>query len=236
MNDQRASISLWVRVLFVSAVTAFAFLVVEGMTRAFLSGVEPLVPPEVGRCDSQLGWALRAGEVSVSHRTGLPVEYRINSKGLRDNETTYDKPEGVFRIVVIGDSNAFGVGVPIEKHFTQLLEGYFRDLEVINLGVGGFGIDQELLFLRTEGFRYRPDLVIAYMPHTMPPTDTCTLGAWARLSLGLSLSQRGWYWSRWTNRARQKLVQFERSIIGSRDTHGGWDTGRFRPARISPRW
>jgi hypothetical protein len=71
----------------------------------------------------------------------------------------------VFRIVVIGDSNTFGVGVPIEKHFTQLLEGYFRDLEVINLGVPGFGIDQELLFLQTEGFRYRPDLVIAYVPH-----------------------------------------------------------------------
>ncbi len=70
----------------------------------------------------------------------MPVEYRINSKGLRDNETTYDKPEGVFRIVVIGDSNTFGVGVPIEKHFTRLLEGYFRDLEVINLGVGGFGM------------------------------------------------------------------------------------------------
>jgi hypothetical protein len=79
MNDQRASIGLWARVLFVSAVTAFAFLVVEGVTRAFLPGVEPLVPG-VGRCDSQLGWALRAGEHSVSHRTGLPVEYRINSK------------------------------------------------------------------------------------------------------------------------------------------------------------
>jgi hypothetical protein len=46
-----------------------------------------------------------------------------------------------------------------------LLEGYFRNVEVINLGVGGFGVDQELLFLRSEGFRYEPDLVLAYVAH-----------------------------------------------------------------------
>ncbi len=47
----------------------------------------------------------------------------------------------------------------------MLLEGYFKNVEVINLGVCGFGVDQELLRLRSEGFRYEPDLVLAYVAH-----------------------------------------------------------------------
>jgi hypothetical protein len=46
-----------------------------------------------------------------------------------------------------------------------LLEGYFQDVEVINMGVGGFGVDQELICLQSEGFRYQPDLVLAYVGH-----------------------------------------------------------------------
>jgi hypothetical protein len=33
------------------------------------------------------------------------------------------------------------------------------------MGVGGFGVDQELLFLQSEGFRYEPDLMLAYVAH-----------------------------------------------------------------------
>jgi hypothetical protein len=84
---------------------------------------------------------------------------------LRDDEIPYDKPPGTFRIAVFGDSRTFGFGVPIEKHFTRILEGYFTNVEVINLGVDGYGVDQELLYLRSEGFRYHPDLVLAYVAH-----------------------------------------------------------------------
>jgi hypothetical protein len=72
-----------------------------------------------------LGWSLRPFSHGTSNRTGYDIEYRINSKGLRDEETTYEKPEGSFRIVLLGDSRTFGFGVPIEKHFSTLLEGYF---------------------------------------------------------------------------------------------------------------
>jgi hypothetical protein len=142
-------------------------LLLEGATRFYLStkGVEPAVPPKIGQFDEILGWSLKPLSSAVSNRTGYEIEYRINSKGLRDDETSYEKPTGTFRIVLLGDSNTFGFGVPIKKHFSTLLEGYFKDLEVINMGVGGFGVDQELLYLRSEGFRYAPDLVLAYVPH-----------------------------------------------------------------------
>jgi len=35
----------------------------------------------------------------------------------------------------------------------------------VNLGVGGYGVDQSLLRLQYEGMRYEPDLVLAYVPH-----------------------------------------------------------------------
>jgi hypothetical protein len=126
---------------------------------------EPVVPFNIGQFNEKLGWSLKPDSYGTSMRTGYKIEYRINSKGLRDDETEYKKPPGKFRIILIGDSSTFGFGVPIEKHFSTSLEGYFKDVEIINMGVSGFGIDQELIFLQIEGFRYQPDLVMAYVPH-----------------------------------------------------------------------
>jgi hypothetical protein len=124
---------------------------------------EDVVPSTVSRHDEKLGWSLRPNSHASSSRTGYRVDYRINSKGLRGRETSHEKPDGVFRIVLLGDSRTFGYGVPIEKHFSSVLEGWFDRVEVINLGVSGYGIDQELLRLRSEGFQYDPDLVITYV-------------------------------------------------------------------------
>lgn len=126
---------------------------------------EPVVPTGVGRFDARLGWGLEPNASASSSRTGRRIPYRINSLGLRDDETSYAKPPGSYRIALLGDSRTFGFGVPIEQHFSRLLEGYFERLEVINMGISGFGVDQELLLLREEGFRYDPDLVIAYVAH-----------------------------------------------------------------------
>lgn len=160
-------LSLQKRIAFISIITMGGGLLVEGSARLFFPVIteEPAVPTCVGQFDSQLGWTLAPNVTGVSHRTGEPIEYRINSQGLRDTETPYEKPPGVFRIVLLGDSRTFGFGMAIEKHFSSLIEGYFENLEVINMGVSGYGVDQELLFLRAEGFRYQPDLVIAYVAH-----------------------------------------------------------------------
>jgi hypothetical protein len=154
----KATLLICIGVLLAAILTEVAF-------RLFLSNkiLRPVIPPEIGRFDERLGWSLKPLSYGVSNRTGYDIEYRINSKGLRDDETPYEKPEGIFRIVLLGDSLTFGYGVPIDKHFSRLLEGYLTNGEVINMGVGGYGVDQELLFLRSEGFRYHPDLVLAYV-------------------------------------------------------------------------
>ena len=93
------------------------------------------------------------------------IQIRTNSKGLRaDEEIPYDKPPGVKRIVVLGDSFGMGFEVNLQDTF---LEQMRRDLaaagvnaQVINLSVSGFGTAEELIALRTEGLKYHPDLVL----------------------------------------------------------------------------
>ncbi len=93
---------------------------------------------------------------------------RINSAGLRDREHAKAKPAGVVRIVVLGDSYAEALQVPLEQTFWAILERELNAcrafgpniVEIINLGVSGFGTGQELLALRTWGLAYRPDIVL----------------------------------------------------------------------------
>jgi hypothetical protein len=91
---------------------------------------------------------------------------KINSRGLRDREYTYEKPEKVYRILVLGDSFTQAIQVPLEATFHKQLETLLNQqnrvvsYEVINAGVGNWGTGQELLFFRHEGYKYSPNLVM----------------------------------------------------------------------------
>ena len=50
------------------------------------------------------------------------VHYNINSLGLREKEYSIEKPEGVTRILVLGDSFAEGFGVEQNESFHELGE------------------------------------------------------------------------------------------------------------------
>lgn len=112
--------------------------------------------------DPELGWKLRPdhqgtwGEVAVS----------INAKGLRGPEIPYERTPGSLRVLYLGDSVTFGYRLPTyESTFPHRIEERLEadfgvEVETINSGVGGYSPWQELLFLETEGLRYRPDLVV----------------------------------------------------------------------------
>ncbi len=110
--------------------------------------------------DSRWGWRMQPGVVKTGHMWGGAEPSRVNSHGWRDAETTFEKPPGTKRIVVLGDSFTFGVGVDARDRYTEVLEGMTSDLEVLNLGMNAVGTDQELLYLETDGLRYAPDIVV----------------------------------------------------------------------------
>lgn len=92
-------------------------------------------------------------------------EFRINRQGFRrDADVHLEKPSGVYRVLVLGDSHTLGYEVAQEQTYARVLERYLstrgKRAEVINAGVAGSGTAEELVFLREEGLRYSPDAVV----------------------------------------------------------------------------
>jgi lysophospholipase L1-like esterase len=87
---------------------------------------------------------------------------RINSHGFRGPEPS-SIPSGQ-RVIVLGDSITFGDSMPWEDTFSgqlqQRLHSGKRDVEVLNFGVGGYDILQEVSLLEIRGLKYHPDLVV----------------------------------------------------------------------------
>jgi hypothetical protein len=105
------------------------------------------------------GWALKPG-IRDAPAFGEKL-LNSNSRGIRGRrEYSYDRPPGVARILVLGDSFTFGEEVGDDETYSHVLEASLRGAEVLNLGVHGYGHDQMLLYLKEEGLRYRPDVVV----------------------------------------------------------------------------
>lgn len=87
----------------------------------------------------------------------------INSKGCRDYEREYEG-EGKFRILALGDSFTFGHGVEFEESFLTILETSLNlkkdSFEILKCAVPGGGPIDYLRFLKYEGYKYNPDLVM----------------------------------------------------------------------------
>ncbi len=150
------------RILGHALVFVYVLVAAEAYLRLFAP--QPILPRHV--IDS--GFGIRTNSPSDHYWQRTPdvqVEIRTNSKGIRaDREIPYHKPEGVKRIVLLGDSFGMGYEVELKDTFLQRLEDALRvagePVETINLSVSGHGNAEELLMLRHEGLRYEPDLVL----------------------------------------------------------------------------
>jgi lysophospholipase L1-like esterase len=113
--------------------------------------------------DPFLGWKLRPG-FSVTRRTEHYTSTEtINSAGFRTPEVPFAKPEGVKRILVLGDSHSEGYTVNDDETWPVRLQHHLAAhlrAEVVSLGIGGWSTDQELLSYIHHGRLYAPDLVL----------------------------------------------------------------------------
>ncbi len=109
------------------------------------------------------------------------VRVRTNRQGFRGRELK-DVPElGRERILVLGDSVAFGYRLEEEQAFPVLLEQELAKrspapVEVLNAGVEGYNTRAELALLRKDGFRLQPRTVIVLF-NLNDFDDTPSLGA-----------------------------------------------------------
>jgi hypothetical protein len=91
--------------------------------------------------------------------------FKVNAQGFRSPMPyTYARRPGIARVLVLGDSQAFGYENDHSDILPVRLEAHLRErgveAEVVNTGVSGFGNAEEVVFLEQEGIRYAPDLVV----------------------------------------------------------------------------
>lgn len=107
--------------------------------------------------DPELGWFPRPATTSTftGSRT---ITVTHNRDGFRDREHRPDARTPA--VLVLGDSYVWGYDVEQDRRFTDLLQAKRPDLAIYNMGVSGYGTDQELLLLERFVARYRPALVM----------------------------------------------------------------------------
>lgn len=93
----------------------------------------------------------------------------MNSFGMRSPEVTREKPEKTKRVVVLGDSYAFGWGVKQDEVFSRWLEGELSKtapgdwrVQVLNFGVPGYATFQEVGVFFDKAVTFSPDAVLVY--------------------------------------------------------------------------
>jgi len=175
-----------------------------------------------------LGWTIKK-----NGRSGL---YQANSAGIRgDKEYELHRPGDVLRIATFGDSFTHGDAVANAETWQARIENADRKVEVMNFGVGGYGLDQAYLRYDLEGRRYNPQIVVigfmtediarnvnSYRPFYYPDTGLplakpryCLSGE--RLSLLPNPMQSVDQYARLLSRPREEL-----SAMGRNDYYYKW--------------
>lgn len=101
------------------------------------------------------GWEPRPGRYTAYGST-----VTINEDGYRGARLPPQPAAGRQRVLVLGDSIAFGLYVGDDETYAARLQALNSDLEVANLGVQGYGPGQSLLRLERLGLGLEPDVVV----------------------------------------------------------------------------
>jgi GDSL-like Lipase/Acylhydrolase family len=116
---------------------------------------------EYYQSDQILGWRPRRNVQGVHNIPGqFSSTFRTNGQGLRGVREFHFERGKATRMVVLGDSFTWGYGVNDEDVYVSKLAELLPQMEIINLGVTAYGPSQELEYFKSEGVRYRPDIVV----------------------------------------------------------------------------
>jgi hypothetical protein len=160
------------RLLLVLVALAITAGLAEGALRLFFSQTFSFVQDErnlMYRYDQELGWF----PIPNSHKTyagGRTISASHNSEGFRGPEfITKQEP----RIVFLGDSFVWGVDAELPERFTEKLQAKHPLWSVYNLGISGYGTDQEYLLLQKYFDRFKPQIVFLMYCAENDDSDNC---------------------------------------------------------------
>ena len=136
------------------------------------------------------GWTIEPDASALLFSPLYSTYLEYNARGLRGKERAYRAAPGVYRILLLGDSFLEGYQHADNDLFASQLEDALahKSVEVINLSVGGYGTTQQYLYLRDEGLKYQPDLIVlAFQPGNDIRDNSRTLLELYKRNLGLNV-------------------------------------------------
>lgn len=137
-------------VVVLALAEGLASLVLLGVTLA-ASAQRPLAERAHTQYDAELGWVARPN-LALVDLYGPGASLHTNAQGFRGRrDVPRAAPPGVVRIVCSGDSFALGYGVGDDDAWCHQLERLAPGVETVNMGQGGYGIDQAYLWYRRDG-------------------------------------------------------------------------------------
>jgi len=120
--------------------------------------------PGIYAADSQLGWKLAPSYRGVHRGRDRDSSVATNALGFRGPEWNPAHENSTLRILVLGDSCTFGLGVEEQETFPAQLERVLRreryDASVFNAGVPGYDTMQEAMLLRRIAPVVEPQVVV----------------------------------------------------------------------------
>ncbi len=166
-GSQQCGRGRWRRVvaklLLLSVSCLLAFLLGEMVVRIARPGFPGFrIPQVVHRPAPGIGFEMVPGQRAYTF--AQPVT--VNAYGCRGAEIKLAGDPARTRILCLGDSITYGVGVADDEVYPRLMEIYFKDadhdtaLEVINAAVQRYFTYQEMDWLRQKGLQLKPDIVI----------------------------------------------------------------------------
>lgn len=150
------------------------FMLMEGLSYAGLFALRTAAKIEYRTNPTRLSTEQRSLIENVVRRGGVNVGMdaelgwtlaESNSAGMRDDQEHPAFPKSdMLRISAFGDSFTFAADVDLAQSWGKQVASVNPSLEVLNYGMGGYGLDQAYLRYRRVATEYHPHIVfIGYM-------------------------------------------------------------------------
>ena len=110
-------------------------ILIETIMNIFNLGLGQVpLPHEIGIPHPIYNHALRPNYTTVTHQPDYVQHHTTNSLGLRNEDIDYNRN----RILILGDSFAYGQGVELNYTVAKQLETKLNNIQVINAGIPTF--------------------------------------------------------------------------------------------------
>ena len=145
--------------------TAVLFLLIEGFASVLMSArvaKHTLYMREESHSqyDADLGWSHRPG-LRFEDLYGEKSAFTTNAQGFRAREN-FERavPAGKYRVVALGDSYTMGYGVGDDSTYPARMQAACPVLQTVNMGQGGYGVDQDYLWYKRDGAKLDANLLV----------------------------------------------------------------------------